>query len=86
VHQSGNNFTVSTATPATLENSTCALPKNSVLAVFSGAGPSYVSTAYQFNPSTCIPTGSAIGGTAYVNTDNTISLLTLTGWHLLSPA
>jgi hypothetical protein len=86
VHQSGNNFTVTIAGPATLENASCPLPKNAVVATFSGTGPSYVSAAYQFNSSTCIPTGAAVAGTVYVNTDNTITLFAITGWHLLTPA
>jgi hypothetical protein len=86
VHQSASTFTISTTSPLTLERATCALPIGSVLAVFSGAGPSYVSNASAFDAATCNPTSGVTGGTAYLNTDHTISLLGPTGWHLLTPA
>jgi acyl-coenzyme A thioesterase PaaI-like protein len=86
VHQSASTVTISTTGPLTIERATCALKSGTVLATLSGAGPSYVSTAFAFDAATCNPNGSAAGGTAYLNSDNTISLLGPTGWHLLTPA
>jgi hypothetical protein len=83
IHQSGTNYTVSTTSPIRLEGATCTLPTGTVLATFTGTAPSFTATSYIFGTTNCFEY-SWTTGTAYLNTDNSISIPSNTGWHLLN--
>ncbi len=79
VHVSGDVYTVSVKTPFKIEGASCTLPAATVLATFSGAGPTFSGGHTQFNPTTCA-FYTTYGISAYLNNDDSITL----GNHLLT--
>ena len=56
-----------------------------VLATFSGTGPHFSGSHRSFKATTCVFNNGAGGISVYVNTDKTVTLGSLTGFHLLTP-
>ena len=80
------NYTVSVKTPFKLTGATCSLPVGTVVATFTGAGPSYSAVNYAFNATTCAVLGhQSLSIPSWLNSDNsiTLSLNEVIGLYLL---
>jgi hypothetical protein len=87
VAQVASQYTVSVKTPFRLTGAACTLPAGTVVATFSGAGPSFTATNNSFNLTTCAVGGnSAVTTPTWLNSDNsiTLGLNVKTGFYLLT--
>ncbi len=83
VHVSGNVYTVSVKTPFKIQGASCTLPAGTVIATFNGAGPGFAGGHSVFDSTTCAYQG-AVSVSVYLNNDDSITLGSSTGFHLLT--
>jgi Domain of unknown function (DUF4282)/Protein of unknown function (DUF2510) len=81
---SGTTFTVSVKIPFKVQGASCLLPAATVIATFTGVGPHFGGGHSVFDPTTCVFLGSN-AVSVFANSDQTITLGSSTGFHLLTP-